>query len=144
MGRRFLLITLVGCLALPATASARTPAVAAHASALTERLAVQAADAYWLQRGLTACPAPRIEYASLPQRASADAFIGPRLSAADCVIRVSTRFDWRGRGRALDFCWTVVHERGHQAGLVHAGAGIMREDGGERPPAVCTGLFRAA
>ena len=53
-----LLASLAGCLVLPAAAGA-------HASARTERLSVQAADAYWLQRGLSACPNPRIEYAAL-------------------------------------------------------------------------------
>ena len=131
-----LLASLAGCLVLPAAAGA-------HASARTERLSVQAADAYWLQRGLSACPNPRIEYAALANRAAGDAFIGPALPDAYCVIRVSTRISWRGRAGAIDFCWTIVHERGHQAGRAHSAAGIMREDGGDRPPPVCTRLFSA-
>ena len=111
-----LLTSLVGCLFLPAARGAR-------ASARTERLALQAADAYWLHRGLSACAQPRIEYAALAQRASGDAYIGPNLPAAYCVIRVSTRFSWRGRAGAVDFCWTIVHERGHQAGLLTAAPG---------------------
>jgi hypothetical protein len=54
---------------------------------------------------------------------------------------MSSRHTWRGRAGALDFCWTIVHERGHQAGLEHATAGIMRSDGGDTPPAACTRLF---
>jgi hypothetical protein len=129
-----LLTSLVGCLVLPAAAEAR-------ASARTERLALQAADAYWLHRGLSACPNPRIEYAALAQRASGDAFIGPNLPAAYCVIRVSSLVTWRGRAGAVDFCWTIVHERGHQAGLAHTSSGLMREDGGDQPPSICTRLF---
>ncbi|MBN1528001.1 MAG: hypothetical protein JW895_03010 [Thermoleophilaceae bacterium] len=145
MGRRpasrLALLLLVASLAVPAAAAAQSPAGHGHASARTERLALRAADAYWLQRGLTACPAPRIEYARLALRASGDAFIGPNLPAAYCVIRVSTALSWRGRAGAIDFCWTVVHERGHQVGLPHAGTGIMRADGGERPPAICARLL---
>jgi hypothetical protein len=140
--RLVLLTSLLGSLLLPTAANARTLPGQTHASARTERLAVQAADAYWLDRGLTACPGPRIEYTALAQRASGDAFIGPDLPAAYCVIRMSTRFSWRGRARAVDFCWTIVHERGHQAGLAHANTGLMREDGGDRPPSICTRLFR--
>ncbi len=91
--------------------------------------------------GLTACASPRIEYTPLAQRASADSFIGPNLAAAYCVIRVNPRLEWRGRAGAIDYCWTIVHERGHQAGLKHSAAGIMREDGGDRPPSACTRLF---
>ena len=139
--RLVILASLVGCLGLPTAAGAYVPPSQTHASARTERLAVQAADAYWLQRGLTACRGLRIEYKALGLRASGDAFIGPALPAAYCVIRVSTRFVWRGRAGAVDFCWTIVHERGHQAGLPHARTGIMREDGGERAPSICKLLF---
>ena len=139
--RLALLALLAGGLMLSSTAPAQALPGSTHASARTERLAVKAADSYWLQRGLTACPSPRIEYAALARRASGDAFIGPALAAAYCVIRVSTRFNWRGRAGAVDFCWTIVHERGHQAGRGHAGAGIMRDDGGDRPPPVCKRLF---
>jgi hypothetical protein len=136
-----LALVLAVTLGLPAGARATTPADSGHASARTERLALQTADTYWLQRGLTACPQPRLEYAALSNRAEGDAFIGPNLPAAYCVIRLSTRYSWRGRAGALDLCWTVVHERGHQAGLEHARSGIMRMDAGERPPAICTQLF---
>lgn len=134
-------LVLAVALGLPAGAWAGSPTESDHASARTERLAVQAADSYWLQKGRAACPDPRIEYVALPKRAAGDAFIGPNLPAAYCVIRLSTRFSWRGRAGALDFCWTVVHERGHQTGLEHARSGIMRTDGGDRPPAICTQLF---
>ena len=142
-GYNFILLLAVVAVTfvLQAAASASTPSDSNHASARTERLALQAADAYWLQKGLTACPQPRLEYAALSNRAEGDAFIGPNLPAAYCVIRLSTRYSWRGRAGALDLCWTVVHERGHQAGLEHAKSGIMRSDGGERPPAICTQLF---
>ena len=140
--RRLLLTAaLVATLAVPAAASASTPPDSARASARTERLSLQVADAYWSQRGLTACAHSRIEYASLAKRATADAFVGPNLAAAYCVIRMSSRLTWRGRGGALEFCWTIVHERGHQAGLPHASSGIMRSDGGDTPPAACTRLF---
>ena len=140
---RCLLITaaLLATLTLPAAASAGTHPDSRHASERTERLALQSADAYWSQRGRAACPHPRIEYTSLANRASADAFVGPNLAAAYCVIRMSSRHTWRGRAGALDFCWTIVHERGHQAGLEHASSGIMSSDGGDRPPAACTRLF---
>jgi hypothetical protein len=138
---RPVLITLLACsLVLPAAATARVQPDT-HASARTERLALQVADAYWQQRGLTACPNPRVEYVPLAQRASADSFIGPNLPAAYCVIRVNPRLEWRGRAGAIDYCWTIVHERGHQAGLKHSASGIMREDGGDRPPSVCTRMF---
>jgi hypothetical protein len=135
--RLVLLALLAGSLAVPAAAAAAP----AHASARTERIALKAADAYWHARGLTACPSPRIEYAALTLRAAGDAFIGPNLAPAYCVIRVSSRLSWRGRAGAIDFCWTVVHERGHQAGRAHAATGLMREDGGDRPPAICARLL---
>ena len=135
--RLVLLALLAATLAVPTSAAAAP----AHASARTERIALKAADAYWLARGLTACPSPRIEYAALAQRAAGDAFIGPDLAPAYCVIRVSTRISWRGRAGAIDFCWTIVHERGHQAGREHGPAGLMREDGGDRPPAICARLL---
>ncbi len=145
MGRHRISLTvaalLAGMLVLPAGASARVLPPTAHASARTERLALQAADAYWLQRGLTGCANPRVQYAALSQGASGDAYIGPNLPAAYCVIRVSSRLTWRGRAGAIDFCWTIVHERGHQAGLKHSSAGIMRADGGDRAPSTCTRLF---
>jgi hypothetical protein len=145
MGRRptyrLALLFLVGSLLVPAAAGAQSPAAHPHASARTERIALKAADAYWQQRGLTACSAPRIEYARLALHASGDAFIGPDLPAAYCVIRVSTELSWRGRAGAIDFCWTIVHERGHQAGRPHTATGIMREDGGGRPPAICARLL---
>jgi hypothetical protein len=145
MGRHRTTLTvaalLLASLVLPAGAGAHVLPASAHASARTERLSLQAADAYWLQRGLTGCAQPRIQYAALAQGASGDAFIGPNLPAAYCVIRVSTRLNWRGRAGAIDFCWTIVHERGHQAGLKHTRTGIMRADGGDRPPSVCTRLF---
>jgi hypothetical protein len=136
-----LVIVLAVAVGLPAGAWAGSPSESGHASARTERLAVQAAGSYWLQKGRAACLDPRIEYVALSKRAAGDAFIGPNLPAAYCVIRLSTRYSWRGRAGALDFCWTVVHERGHQTGLEHARSGIMRSDGGERPPAICTQLF---
>ena len=132
--RLVLLALLAGSLVVPTGA-------AANASARTERIALKAADSYWLARGLTACPSPRIEYAALAMRAAGDAFIGPGLAPAYCVIRVSTRISWRGRAGAIDFCWTIVHERGHQAGRAHAATGLMREDGGDRPPAICARLL---
>jgi hypothetical protein len=138
--RRLLLTAaLVGALVLPAAASAQPAST--HASARTERLSLQVADAHWLQRGLSACAHPGIEYATLAKRTTADAFVGPNLAPAYCVIRMSSRVTWRGRAGALDFCWAMVHERGHQAGLRHASAGIMRSDGGGMPPAACTRLF---
>jgi len=136
MTRRVLITLLAGSLLLPAAANARVQPET-HASARTERVALQVANAFWQQRGLTACTSPRIEYTVLAQRASADSFIGPNLAAAYCVIRVNPRLEWRGRAGAIDYCWTIVHERGHQAGLKHTAAGIMREDGGDRPPAAC-------
>jgi hypothetical protein len=145
MGRRRTTLTvtalLLASLVLPAGAGAHVLPASAHASARTERLTLQAADAYWLQRGLTACAHPRIQYTALAQGASGDAFIGPNLPAAYCVIRVSTRLTWRGRAGAIDFCWTIVHERGHQAGLKHSRTGIMRSDGGDGPPSICTRLL---
>jgi hypothetical protein len=139
--RLALLAAVAAALAAPAAEAAQTAPGTAHASARTERLSLSAADSYWLARGLAACPSPRIEYAALTLRAAGDAFIGPGLSPAHCVIRVSARRAWRGRAAAIDFCWTVVHERGHQAGRTHAAAGLMREDGGDRPPSICARAF---
>jgi hypothetical protein len=145
MGRHRITLTvaalLLASLVLPAAAGAHALPTVSHASARTERLSLQAADAYWLQRGRTGCAQPQIQYAALSQGASGDAFIGPNLPAAYCVIRVSTHLNWRGRAGAIDYCWTIVHERGHQTGLKHSSAGIMRSDGGDKPPSACTRLF---
>ena len=123
-------------------ASAATQADSTHASARTERLALQAADAYWSQRGLTACAHPRIEYASLAKRASADAFVGPNLAAAYCVIRMSSRLHMaRARRVRSTSAGRSCTSAGTRRGCEHASTGIMRSDGGDRPPAACTRLF---
>lgn len=97
--------------------------------------AVRAADSYWTRMGLTiTSPAKTYLYDDVDEDAQASAAQGDQMLITRKAMFAASL------GFLLDFCGTIVHERGHNLGLTHESPyPIMHwdTDGTRQPPREC-------
>jgi hypothetical protein len=119
-------------LAIIATLALTAPhAEAKPVSGATLTASYAAAEDFWQARGVDPCDGT-LRQARLPGGILGEAYVGPFPNGSlYCSVTLNTRVDWRYQAAGLwatpreTVCAVVVHERGHNTGRRHAGAGIM-------------------